>query len=125
MYGKLPYIMTNNTSWKHLQKKSERIDLRITLTDKELFKKAQLLSGDASLSSFLVRILKQKTQEIVAEKKNIIVSERDRKVFFDAVFSDIEPNDKLKKAAERYKAIMTSSEAIETTQKPKRSRKKD
>ena len=39
-------------------------------------------------------------------------------------FGDIEPNDKLKKAAERYKAIMTSSEAIETTQKPKRSRKK-
>jgi uncharacterized protein (DUF1778 family) len=96
-------------------KKSERIDLRITLTDKELFKKAQLLSGDTSLSSFLVRILKQKTQEIVAEKKNIIVSERDRKVFFDAVFGDIEPNNKLKKAAERYKAIMTSSEAIETT----------
>ena len=96
-------------------KKSERIDLRITLTDKELFKKAQLLSGDTSLSSFLVRILKQKTQEIVAEKKNIIVSERDRKTFFDAVFGDIEPNDKLKKTAERYKAIMTSSEAIETT----------
>ena len=62
-----------------------------------------------------MRILKQKTQEIMAEKENIIVSERDRKVFFDAVFSDIEPNDKLKKAAERYKAIMTSSETIETT----------
>lgn len=96
-------------------KKSERIDLRITLTDKEFFKKAQLLSGDTSLSSFLVRILKQKTQEIVAEKESIIVSERDRKVFFDSVFGDSEPNDKLKKAADRYKAIMTSSETIETT----------
>ena len=96
-------------------KKSERIDLRITLADKELFKKAQLLSGDSSLSSFLVRILKQKTQEIVADKESIIVSERDRKTFFDAVFGDSEPNDKLKKAAERYKAIIASSEAIETT----------
>ena len=96
-------------------KKSERIDLRITQTDKELFKKAQYLSGDTSLSSFLLRILKQKTQEIVAEKESIIASERDRKVFFDAVFGEIEPNDKLKKAAERYKAIIASSEPIETT----------
>ena len=96
-------------------KKSERIDLRITLADKELFKKAQLLSGDSSLSSFLVRILKQKTQEIVADKESIIVSERDRKTFFDAVFGDSEPSDKLKKATERYKAIIASSEAIETT----------
>ena len=96
-------------------KKSERIDLRITQTDKELFKKAQHLSGDTSLSSFLLRILKQKTQEIVAKKESIIASERDRKVFFDAVFGEIEPNDKLKKAAERYKGIIASSEPIETT----------
>lgn len=97
-------------------KKSERIDLRITLTDKEFFKKAQLLCGDTSLSSFLVRILKQKTQEIVAEKESIIVSERDRKVFFDTVFGDSEPNDKLKKAAERYKANIISIEATETAE---------
>jgi uncharacterized protein (DUF1778 family) len=96
-------------------KKSERIDLRITQTDKELFKKAQHLSGDTSLSSFLLRILKQKTQEIVAEQESIIASERDRKVFFDAVFGEIEPNDKLKKAAEQYKGIIASSEPIETT----------
>ena len=61
--------------------KSERIDLRITPTDKELFKKAQYISGDTSLSSFLLRIIKQKTQEIVAEKESILLTQKDRELF--------------------------------------------
>ncbi len=48
----------------------------------------------------------------MAEKESIIVSERNEKY---SEFGDSEPNDKLKKAADRYKAIMTSSETIETT----------
>ncbi len=96
--------------------KSERIDLRITPTDKELFKRAQQISGDTSLSSFLLRIIKQKTQEIVAEKESILLTQKDRELFFDAVFGDIEPNEKLKKAAKRYKNIVTPSEHIETSE---------
>jgi uncharacterized protein (DUF1778 family) len=84
--------------------KDERIELRVSSTDKKIFKRAQKLSGDKSFSSFVVRIVKKKAEEIVAEKDRIITSEKDRQVFFDAVFSNIKPNQSLVAAAKRYKS---------------------
>lgn len=84
--------------------KDERIELRVSSTDKKIFKRAQKLSGDRSFSSFIVRIVKQKAEEIVAEKDRIVTSEKDRQVFFDAVFSNTKPNQSLVEAAKRYKS---------------------
>lgn len=84
--------------------KDERIELRVSSTDKQIFKRAQKLSGDKSFSSFIVRIVKKKAEEIVAENDKIIITEKDRKVFFDAVFSNSEPNQSLISAAKRYKS---------------------
>lgn len=84
--------------------KDERIELRVSSTDKQIFKRAQKLSGDKSFSSFVVRIVKKKAEEIVAENDKIIITEKDRKVFFDAVFSNSEPNQSLISAAKRYKS---------------------
>lgn len=84
--------------------KNERIEIRVSSNEKRIFKKAQKLSGDKSFSSFIVRILKQQAEEIVAKKDRIIASERDRELFFDAVFQDREPNDALTKAAEKFKS---------------------
>lgn len=85
--------------------KGERIELRVSAADKSLFKRAQKLSGDKSFSSFIVRILKQQAEEIVANSDKIIASEKDREVFFDAVFGQAKPNQNLVEAAKRYKAI--------------------
>jgi uncharacterized protein (DUF1778 family) len=84
--------------------KDERIELRVSSTDKQIFKRAQKISGDKSFSSFVVRIVKKKAEEIVAENDKIIITEKDRKVFFDAVFSNSEPNQSLISAAKRYKS---------------------
>ncbi|HOY12618.1 MAG TPA: DUF1778 domain-containing protein [Saprospiraceae bacterium] len=85
--------------------KDERIELRVSATDKRIFRKAQKLSGDKSFSSFIVRIVKEKAEEIVAKNDRIIATEKDRQVFFDAVFSNTNPNRNLAEAAKRYKAI--------------------
>ena len=45
--------------------KDERIEIRISPQDKKIFKKAQELSGDRSFSSFIVRIIKARAEEIV------------------------------------------------------------
>ncbi len=82
--------------------KDERLDLRLSAEDKELFRLAQKLSGDKSISSFILRIVKKQAEEIVIEKERIIASERDRKVFFDAVFGNSMPNQHLIAAAKRY-----------------------
>lgn len=84
--------------------RDERIELRISSTDKMIFKRAQELSGDKSFSSFIVRIVKKQAEEIVAKNDRIIVTERDRQVFFDAVFGDNKPNQNLIEAAKRFKS---------------------
>jgi len=84
--------------------KEERIEIRVSSTDKRIFKRAQELSGDKSFSSFIVRIVKKQAEEILAKNDRIFATERDRQVFFDAVYGDIKPNQDLIEAAKRYKS---------------------
>ncbi len=84
--------------------KDERIEIRISAHDKQIFQKAQKLSGDKSFSSFIVRVVKKQAEEIVAKNDRIIASERDRDIFFNAVFGDRKPNSDLIEAAKRYKS---------------------
>lgn len=82
--------------------KDERIEVRVSAHDKRLFKRAQELSGDSSFSSFIVRILKKQTAAIVGKNDRILSSEKDRQIFFDAVFGVAEPNPVLKEATQKY-----------------------
>lgn len=84
--------------------KVERIELRISASDKKIFKKAQKISGDKSFSSFIIRLVKQQAEEILDKNDRILLSEKDRQVFFDAVFSENKPNQNLMDAATRYKS---------------------
>jgi len=85
----------------HLNR-DERIEIRISQEDMTIFKKAQQLSGDKTFNSFLVRVLRSYSQKIISENEQILASQRDREIFFDAVFSDLQPNEKLTAAANRY-----------------------
>ncbi|MCX2680631.1 DUF1778 domain-containing protein [Galbibacter sp. EGI 63066] len=87
----------------HLSK-DERIELRVSSKDKRIFKRAQKLSGDKSFSSFIVRIVKKHAEEIVSKNDRIIATEKDRQVFFDAVFGNSKPNQNLVEAAKKYKS---------------------
>lgn len=84
--------------------KDERMELRVSATDKRIFKRAQKLSGDKSFSSFVVRIVKKEAEAIVSKNDRIIATEKDRQVFFDAVFGNLKPNQNLVEAAKRYKS---------------------
>ncbi|MBL7473773.1 type II toxin-antitoxin system TacA family antitoxin [Robertkochia sediminum] len=86
--------------------KDERIEIRVSHQEKRIFRKAQKLSGDKSFSSFIVRIVKDHAEEIIAKNDRILASERDRNMFFDAVFEASKPNQNLIKAAEKYKTKM-------------------
>lgn len=92
---------------KAVVNKDERMELRVSSADKRIFKRAQKLSGDKSFSSFVVRIVKKEAEEIVAKEDRIIVSEKDRQLFFDTVFSETKPNKNLVAAAKRYKSKMS------------------
>jgi uncharacterized protein (DUF1778 family) len=106
MYDYLPYIREKIFAMDAIStsNKDERIEIRISAADKQVFMKAQKMSGDKSFSSFLVRIVKEKASEIIAKNEAIIASEQDREKFFEAVFSSQKPNQKLTEAAKRYKS---------------------
>ncbi|GAB4257004.1 MAG: DUF1778 domain-containing protein [Vicingaceae bacterium] len=84
--------------------KDERIEIRVSARDKEIFKRAQIISGDKTFSSFIIRIVRKHAKEILLDQEKILASERDRKIFFDAIFSDIKPNKTLIAAAKKYKS---------------------
>lgn len=86
-------------------RKNERIDLRVTPEEKKMFLKAHRISGDRTFSSFVTRVVKAKSFEIIEENERILASERDRKIFFDVLFSDQEPNQTLKDAAQKFKSL--------------------
>ncbi|MDN5211270.1 DUF1778 domain-containing protein [Fulvivirgaceae bacterium BMA12] len=88
--------------------KDERIEIRVSSQDKRIFKRAQELSGDKTFSSFIIRVVRMQAESIISEKERILASNRDRKVFFDAVFGNQEPNKNLATAARRYKSKITS-----------------
>ena len=85
--------------------KNERIDIRVTPEEKRVFQRAYRISGDRTFSSFVTRIVKNKSFEIIRENERILASERDKKIFFDAIFSDQEPNQVLKDAAKKFKSL--------------------
>jgi len=90
--------------------KEERIELRVSSADKMIFKRAQELSGDKSFSSFIVRVVRKKAEEIVAKNNTILATQEDRQIFFDAVFDtkNQSPNQNLIDAAKRYQSKTAS-----------------
>ncbi len=88
--------------------KHERIEIRVSSQDKVIFRKAQKLSGDRSLGSFVVRTVKKQAEDIIASNDRTIASERDRAKFFDTVFGDSEPNQNLVEAARKYQSETVS-----------------
>lgn len=104
LYVHLPYTYSSMLMETAKTNKNERLDLRVSAKEKVLFRAAQQLSGDSSISSFIVRIVKEQAEQIVAKSEQILASERDRKIFFDAVFGASAPNQNLKNAADRFLA---------------------
>lgn len=86
--------------------KEGRIEIRLDEADKELFRRAQHLVGDASISSFITRIVKERSLKILREHDAVLVSNEDREVFFDACLGagPSSPSANLIEATARHKA---------------------
>jgi uncharacterized protein (DUF1778 family) len=83
--------------------KTARFDTRWPEEQKDFFERAAVLGGYRTLSEFVYATLQEKAQKIVKEKSEILASERDRQIFFDAILNPTQPNAALKAAAEEYR----------------------
>ncbi len=86
--------------------KDARFDMRISEKQKELYKKASEIKGFKSISNFIKSTMNEKVESIINENERILASEKDKEVFFNAIFSNIEPNEKLKNAAKTHKKLI-------------------
>ncbi len=83
--------------------KEARIDIRLSEARKEFLKQASGSAGYNSLSSFILNAAIEKAHRIAERDKEILVSEQDSLIFFNALIDTAEPNDALKKASKNFK----------------------
>jgi len=86
-----------------------RFDARLPKEQKLFFEKAAYLGGYRNLTDFIIRVVQEKAKEIIRENEQIIASERDSKVFFEATTNPKSPSDTLKKALIDYNLFVTNS----------------
>jgi len=90
-------------------KEQARFDARLSKEQKLFFEKAAYLGGFRSLTDFVILTVQEKAKEIVKEKEQIIASERDSQLFFEAIINPHKPSKTLKKALEDYTTFISNS----------------
>lgn len=91
-------------------KEQARFDARLPKEQKLFFEKAAYLGGYRSLTDFVILTVQEKAKEIIQEKEQIISSERDARLFFEAITNPRNPSETLKKAFDDYSGYMSSAE---------------
>ena len=84
-----------------------RFDTRLSKEQKDLFERAAILGGYRSLTDFVILTVQQKAQEIIDEREKIIASNKDSKIFFDAIVNEDKPNKELLLAAKEFNSMFS------------------
>jgi uncharacterized protein (DUF1778 family) len=92
-----------------LKVEKTRFDTKLTKVQKELFELATKIGGYRTLTDFMLSTAEEKAKTIVQQHEAILASERDKKIFFDAIMSPPQPNQRLRDAAKRYKEFNNQS----------------
>ena len=86
-------------------RKKSRLEARISVEQKELFKRAADLHG-CSLTEFVVRSAQEAARKAVREYQMMSLTARDTETFVKALLKPPAPGKILKRAAEHYKKVM-------------------
>jgi len=89
---------------KEINQNNARFDTRLSKEQKVFFERAARVGGYRSLTDFVVLTVQEKAKEIISEKEQIIASQRDSEIFFDAITKSPKANKNLINATNEYKA---------------------
>jgi len=84
------------------QKDTTRLDFRLAAPIKGLIEQAARCSGQTT-TAFAIATLTQRAQRVLEEHSVIRLSNESRDRFLAILEEDIQPNDRLRRAAERYR----------------------
>lgn len=79
-----------------------RFDTRLSKEQKEFFEHAANLGGFRSLTEFVIFSVQQQAQAIIEKHDAILISKKDKEVFFDEITNPQRANKDLQKAAILY-----------------------
>ena len=82
-----------------------RFDARLSKEQKEFFEKAALIGGYRSLTDFIILTAQERAKEIIAEREQLLASQKDKETFFEAITNAVKPNEDLLSAARAYKSL--------------------
>lgn len=84
-----------------------RFDTRLRVEQKRYFEKAAQLGGYRNLTEFIISTAMEKAQAIISEHEQIIASQRDSDIFFNAIMQQNQPNNALIEALNEYNHELT------------------
>ncbi len=92
-----------------LSKKQDKaiFDTRLPLEQKQFFEKAAILGGFRNLTDFVITTVQNKAKEIIEEREQIIVSQKDKEIFFDSLVTPPKPNNDLLSAKDEYNQLIS------------------
>jgi uncharacterized protein (DUF1778 family) len=85
----------------------ERLGFRIDEETKDLIERAAYLSR-RKVSDFCVTALADTARRTIAEHETLVLSDRDREAFFDALITPPEPSERLQRALADHKRRVAS-----------------
>lgn len=86
--------------------RAARFDARLSFEQKDLFERAAELGGFKNLSDFIISASKKEAEKIIENSEKILASNRDKKIFFNALINPAEPNENLISAKNNYEKLM-------------------
>ena len=98
----------SNTKTRRSTIAQARFDTRLTRNQKDLFEKAARIKGFKSLSEFVIHTTLEVATNIIERHNAVLTSEKDRKVFFEALTNPSKPNKALLKAAKSYQTAVAA-----------------
>jgi len=87
--------------------RGSRLGFRVDVQTKKLVERAAALER-RSLTDFCLTALTEATQATISRHETIVLSERDREVFFDALVHPPKPSARLKRAFRSARERVTS-----------------
>lgn len=87
--------------------RSSRLGFRVDAQTKKLVERAAALER-RSLTDFCLTVLTEATQATISRHETLLLAERDRQVFFDALIHPSKPNSRLRRAFRSAKERIVS-----------------
>ena len=90
-----------------IDKEKARFDTKLSRAQKQFFERAATLGGYRSLTDFVLSSVQEKANEIIKESELVLATQKDSKIFFDAIMNADKPNADLAAAAEEFNNLVS------------------